>query len=56
MGYRLNAKNLTVTRLMPRGPKAEKRLKYLHASSLGTVARFTNALTRRAFCSTLRHR
>ena len=37
MGYKLNAKNLAVNRLMPRGPKAEKRLKYMHASAKGTV-------------------
>ena len=37
MGYRINAKNLAVNRLLPRGPKAEKRLKYMHASAKGTV-------------------
>jgi hypothetical protein len=37
MGYKVNKKNLAVTRLMPRGPRAEKRLKYMHASAKGTV-------------------
>lgn len=37
MGYKINKKNLAVTRLMPRGPKADKRLKYVHAGAKGTT-------------------
>jgi len=37
MGYKLNSKNLAVARLMPRGPKADKRLKYMHAAPKGTT-------------------
>jgi hypothetical protein len=35
--YRVNSKNLALKRLMPRGPNAEPRLKYLHVSAAGTT-------------------
>ncbi|SRR6266496_236328 len=36
MSYRVNAKNLSVARLMVRGKAAEKRLKYMHVGPKGT--------------------
>lgn len=35
--YRLNGKNLSLTRLMGRGKSFEDRLKYIHASAKGTA-------------------
>ncbi len=46
MGYKLNAKNLAVTRLMPRGPKADKRLKYMHTGPQGTTCLTSSYLVR----------
>lgn len=46
MGYKLTNKNLAVTRLMPRGPKADKRLKYMHVSPQGTVCLTPSYLVR----------
>lgn len=37
MTYRVNGKNMSVRRMMGRGPKAEKRLKYVHVSPKGTT-------------------
>lgn len=37
MGYKINSKNLAVTRMMPRGPKADLRLKYMHTGPKGTT-------------------
>lgn len=34
--YKVNGKNLSLTRLMPRGKTPDKRLKYLHVSPRGT--------------------
>jgi hypothetical protein len=46
MGYNINSKNLAVTRLMPRGPKAEKRLKYMHTGPKGTTCLTPSYLVR----------
>jgi hypothetical protein len=46
VGYKVNAKNLAVTRLMPRGPKADKRLKYMHVSPQGTTCLTPSYLVR----------
>jgi hypothetical protein len=36
MSYRVNGRNLSVSRLMVRGKNADKRLKYIHVSAKGT--------------------
>lgn len=36
--YTLNGKNLSVTRLIPRGKDADKRLRYIHVNSKGVTA------------------
>jgi hypothetical protein len=46
MGYKINSKNLSVARLMPRGPKADKRLKYLHTGPSGTTCLTPSYLVR----------
>ena len=46
MTYQLNGKNLAVARMMPRGPKADKRLKYVHVSSRGTACLTPSYLVR----------
>lgn len=38
MAFRLNKKNLAVTRAMPKGPEGNKRLAYVYASRQGTTA------------------
>ena len=38
MAYRINGKNLSVARLMPRGKDGDARLKYLHAGPKGVTA------------------
>jgi hypothetical protein len=38
MTYRVNRKNMAVSRLMPRGKSADPRLKYIHVSPKGTTA------------------
>lgn len=37
MAFRINGKNLSITRLIPRGKNGESRLKYLHVSTKGTA-------------------
>jgi hypothetical protein len=46
LGYKINAKNLAVTRLMPRGPKTDKRLKYMHTGPKGTTCLTPSYLVR----------
>lgn len=43
---KINGKNMTVARLMPRGQKADPRLKYLHVSSKGVTAVSTEVTAR----------
>lgn len=38
MPYRLNRKNLAVTRVLPKGPNGDKRLNYVHVNRQGSTA------------------
>lgn len=46
MGYRINGRNLSVSRLMVRGKNADKRLKYIHVGPKGTSVISTVAIAR----------
>lgn len=46
MAYKINGKNMTIARLMPKGQNADPRLKYMHASPKGTTVISSSVIAR----------